>query len=48
RSAIEAVLTEGAALPVPHIFNVGHGLTPDANPDTVARTIETVHQYKLG
>ena len=26
----------------PHIFNLGHGITPDANPDNVTRMIETV------
>jgi uroporphyrinogen decarboxylase len=26
----------------PHIFNLGHGITPDANPDNVALMIETL------
>ncbi|MDN5787155.1 uroporphyrinogen decarboxylase [Pseudorhodobacter sp.] len=26
----------------PHIFNLGHGITPDADPDNVARMIEVV------
>ena len=26
----------------PHIFNLGHGITPDANPNNVAKMIETV------
>ena len=26
----------------PHIFNLGHGITPDANPDNVQRTIDVV------
>ncbi len=26
----------------PHIFNLGHGITPEANPDNVARMIEAV------
>ena len=26
----------------PHIFNLGHGITPDANPDNVSLMIETV------
>lgn len=47
QAAIEAVLKDGALIPAPHIFNVGHGLTPDANPDTVARTIEAVHQFQV-
>jgi len=28
----------------PHIFNLGHGITPDADPDNVARMIETVRE----
>ena len=28
----------------PHIFNLGHGITPDANPDNVALMIETVRR----
>ena len=26
----------------PHIFNLGHGITPDADPENVALMIETV------
>ena len=26
----------------PHIFNLGHGITPDASPDNVTLMIETV------
>jgi uroporphyrinogen decarboxylase len=26
----------------PHIFNLGHGITPDANPDNVQVMIDTV------
>ena len=28
----------------PHIFNLGHGITPDADPDNVALMIQTVRQ----
>ncbi|MFP1643000.1 uroporphyrinogen decarboxylase [Pontitalea aquivivens] len=28
----------------PHIFNLGHGITPDANPDNVALMIETIRK----
>lgn len=28
----------------PHIFNLGHGITPDANPDNVQRMIDTVRE----
>ena len=30
----------------PHIFNLGHGVTPDANPDNVQLMVETVRDYK--
>lgn len=26
----------------PHVFNLGHGITPDASPDNVARMLETI------
>lgn len=26
----------------PHIFNLGHGITPDADPDNVSRMVETI------
>ena len=28
----------------PHIFNLGHGITPDADPDNVHRMIEAVRR----
>jgi uroporphyrinogen decarboxylase len=28
----------------PHIFNLGHGITPDASPDNVSLMIETVRR----
>jgi uroporphyrinogen decarboxylase len=28
----------------PHIFNLGHGITPDANPDHVSLMIDTVRR----
>ena len=28
----------------PHIFNLGHGITPDANPDNVQLMIDTVRE----
>ena len=30
----------------PHIFNLGHGITPNANPDNVALMIETVREAR--
>ncbi|MDP2061713.1 MAG: uroporphyrinogen decarboxylase [Phaeovulum sp.] len=30
----------------PHIFNLGHGITPDGNPDNVALMVETVREAR--
>jgi uroporphyrinogen decarboxylase len=30
----------------PHIFNLGHGITPDADPDNVTRMIDTVREVR--
>jgi len=30
----------------PHIFNLGHGITPDADPENVALMIETVRSFR--
>ena len=30
----------------PHIFNLGHGITPDADPDNVTLMVETVRSFK--
>ena len=32
----------------PHIFNLGHGITPDANPDNVQLMIDTVRETAAG
>ncbi|NIZ13671.1 uroporphyrinogen decarboxylase [Phaeobacter sp. HF9A] len=31
----------------PHIFNLGHGITPDANPDNVQLMIDTVREGRI-
>jgi uroporphyrinogen decarboxylase len=36
------VLTEGAAAPG-HIFNLGHGVLPDTNPETLTRLVHLIH-----
>jgi uroporphyrinogen decarboxylase len=43
RRQVEAVLTEAGAAPG-HIFNLGHGIWPDTDPDAVARLIDYVHE----
>lgn len=40
---IEVVLDEAGPLPG-HIFNLGHGIWPDTDPDAVARMIDYVHE----
>ncbi|NNM61518.1 MAG: uroporphyrinogen decarboxylase [Steroidobacteraceae bacterium] len=30
-----------------HVFNLGHGITPDVDPQSVARLIEAVRRYRL-
>ena len=31
-----------------HVFNLGHGITPDVHPDRVALLVETVQAYSIG
>ncbi|MGB6449335.1 MAG: uroporphyrinogen decarboxylase [Steroidobacteraceae bacterium] len=40
---IDVVLDEAGPLPG-HIFNLGHGIWPDTDPDAVARMIDHVHE----
>jgi uroporphyrinogen decarboxylase len=28
-----------------HVFNLGHGITPDVNPDNMKVLVDTVHSY---
>ncbi len=45
QALIEATLrVKHAFASGPHIFNLGHGITPDANPDNVQLMIDTVRQ----
>jgi len=30
-----------------HVFNLGHGITPDVDPERVALLVETVRGYKV-
>jgi uroporphyrinogen decarboxylase len=32
----------------PHIFNLGHGITPDASPDNVALMIDSIRAFRRG
>jgi uroporphyrinogen decarboxylase len=40
---VREILDEGARTPG-HIFNLGHGVTPDMDPDRLARVVELVHE----
>lgn len=41
---VERVLTDGAATPG-HIFNLGHGVLPETDPDVLTRVVELVHEH---
>ncbi|WP_370380328.1 uroporphyrinogen decarboxylase [Catenulispora sp. GAS73] len=40
---VREILAEGARTPG-HIFNLGHGVTPDMDPDRLTRVVELVHE----
>ena len=40
---VREVLTDGARTPG-HIFNLGHGVLPDMDPDVLTRVVELVHE----
>lgn len=42
-AAVRRVLGEGESAPG-HIFNLGHGVPPDTDPDVLTRIVELVHQ----
>jgi uroporphyrinogen decarboxylase len=39
---VRRVLAEGAAAPG-HVFNLGHGVLPETDPDMLTRVVELVH-----
>jgi uroporphyrinogen decarboxylase len=43
RVQVDAVLADAGSAPG-HIFNLGHGIWPDTDPDAVARLIDHVHE----
>ncbi len=47
RTGAHAVLDAFGAHPG-HVFNLGHGITPDIDPDHVAVLVDTVHAYSRG
>jgi uroporphyrinogen decarboxylase len=44
--AAEADRVLDEAGPLGHIFNLGHGVLPDTDPDVLARLVEHVHQHR--
>jgi len=44
RVQVDAVLADAGSAPG-HIFNLGHGIWPDTDPDAVARLIDHVHEH---
>ncbi len=45
RRHVDAVLQEAGSSPG-HIFNLGHGIWPDTDPDAVARLVDYVHERR--
>ncbi|MFD0558888.1 uroporphyrinogen decarboxylase [Stackebrandtia endophytica] len=41
---VRRILAEGKAAPG-HIFNLGHGVLPETDPDALTRTVELVHEH---
>lgn len=44
---VRRILAEGEAAPG-HIFNLGHGVLPETNPDVLTRVVELVHHASQG
>lgn len=47
RSAVKTVLNDFGSGPG-HVFNLGHGIHPDINPDHVKVLVDAVHEYSSG
>ncbi len=47
RTEVRRILAEGRAAPG-HIFNLGHGVLPDTEPDVLTRVVELVHAEPTG
>lgn len=47
QAQVHRVLREGATAPG-HIFNLGHGVLPETDPDVLTRVVALVHETRLG
>lgn len=45
-AAVRRVLDEGAAARA-HVFNLGHGVPMDADPDAIGAVVRTVHEWRM-
>jgi uroporphyrinogen decarboxylase len=45
--AVRSIVAEGARAPG-HIFNLGHGVLPDTDPEVLTRVVELVHEASAG
>jgi len=45
--AVRSIVAEGAQSPG-HIFNLGHGVLPDTDPEVLTRVVELVHEASAG
>jgi len=45
--AVRSIVTEGAQAPG-HIFNLGHGVLPDTDPEVLTRVVDLVHEASAG
>ena len=43
KTAVDAVLADGDG--APHVFNLGHGMMKESNPDNIARVVDWVHEW---
>ena len=43
---VRAIVEEGRAAPG-HVFNLGHGVLPDTDPDVLTRVVELVHEASV-
>ena len=44
---VRRVLAEGRAAPG-HVFNLGHGVLPETDPDVLTRVVALVHEVVAG